>query len=367
MRASAQFDRGEARRPGAVHPGGAEVTACLLLGLCSLWVACAAQETGIDDAGASGEGGGAAATGTADGGAGAGGTDAAAGSGAPPEDDPTVESLSGNGPYGYESLLGQDRFNPEGFPIADSAFLSATLYYPIDAPTPFGAVTVCPGFTESQADIGWFGPLLASWGYAVLTMDTASSTDSPPQRALQLMAAIETLKAENDRSQSPLYGAIDASKLALMGHSMGGGGTLIAADANSSQLKAAIPITPYSGAVGGGAGTFPNITVPTLILAGQLDGIAPPALNALPFYQSIPSTTPKAYVELAGEPHGLANGSADGSCPSSSSFSGGCGAHHDIVGRLVVSWLKLFLDGDQRYRQFIADEPAFSSFDTTLD
>jgi hypothetical protein len=32
----------------------------------------------------------------------------------------------------------------------------------------------------------------------------------------------------------------------------------------------------------------------------------------------------------------------------------------------VVSWLKLFLDGDQRYAPFIANDPVFSRYDSTL-
>lgn len=324
--------------------------------------ACSSEMTDTEEGGT----GGVEGIGGSGGSAGSGGAAGAAGSALPPSDEPTVQSLSGNGPHPYEAYTSRDRFNPDGFAIADNAFVFATIYYPTDAAAPLGAVVVCPGFTETQADIGWFGPLLASWGYAVLTMDTANTGDSPPQRATEIMAAVATLKAENTRSESPLFGKLDDSKIALMGHSMGGGGTLIAADAHSPELKAAIPITPYSAGLGGGASAFPNITVPTLVIAGQSDVIAPVATNAWPFSQSIPATTNKAYIELAGEPHGVANGSADGTCPSSSAFSGGCGTRHDLVGRFVISWLKLFMDGDQRYRQFLVDDPVFSRFDSTV-
>ena len=63
----------------------------------------------------------------------------------------------------------------------------------------------------------------------------------------------------------------------------------------------------------------------------------------------------------------MANGSADGTCPSSSSFSGGCGAHHDVVSRFVLCWLKLFVDGDERYRQFLVQVAELSTYETTLN
>jgi hypothetical protein len=98
--------------------------------------------------------------------------------------------------------------------------------------------------------------------------------------------------------------------------------------------------------------------VPTLIIAGQSDFIAPVASHAWPFYGTIPSSTHKAYMEIANGDHFIANTGTP---------------YAAIVGRYGISWLKLYVDGDERYREFIYGAPhdadvaagAFSRFENT--
>jgi len=209
---------------------------------------------------------------------------------------------------------------------------------------------VAPGFTEAQNAISGWGQFLASHAFVVLTLDTNTGFDQPQQRADALMAAIGTLTQENQRSGSPVAGKIDTTRFVIMGHSMGGGGTLIAANTNSSKLKAAVPLTPWSSA----PNAFPNVTVPTLIVAGQNDAIAGANQHAFPFYQSIPGSTKKAYIELAGGDHFVANNPI-GATPASKA-----------VARHGLSWIKLHADGDTRYRALLQQDPAFSRFQSTL-
>ena len=149
---------------------------------------------------------------------------------------PARESLAGPGPYqvAYYSNL------PDVPEYGD-----ATLYFPANKGETFGGVAIAPGFTELQENISWWGQHLASHGFAVLTLDTNSPRDNPALRAEALMAAVEIIRGENSRDGSPLRGKIDVARMAIMGHSMGGGGTLLAANAHSDQLKAAIPFTPW--------------------------------------------------------------------------------------------------------------------------
>jgi hypothetical protein len=44
-----------------------------------------------------------------------------------------------------------------------------------------------------------------------------------------------------------------------------------------------------------------------MIIAGQSDGIAAVNTHAWPFYQAIPTSTPKAYVEFSGAGHSVGN------------------------------------------------------------
>lgn len=240
---------------------------------------------------------------------------------------PSIASLSVDGPYAIRAYTSLPEV-PE--------FSRATVYYPLETLSPVGAVAVAPGFTESQRHVNWWGPRLASHGYAVMVLDTNEPRDSTTLRGEALIAAVRLLKAENARADSPLSGLIDVNKLAIMGHSMGGGGTLLAANSHSNEIQAAIPFTPWQP-----EGIFDGITVPTLVIAGATDSIAPVAAHAWPHYQSIPKSTTRVYLEVANGDHFIANSGA---------------ADNAMLGRYVIAWLKLYLDGDERYRDFIYGE-----------
>ena len=251
----------------------------------------------------------------------------------------SIASLSVDGPH---AISGYSNF-PD---VAE--FGDATIYYPIDIDSPIGGVAISPGFTESQRHINWWGPRLASHGYAVLVLNTNAPRDNPALRGDALIAGVRLLKAENSRSGSPLNGRIDTNKIAIMGHSMGGGGTLIAANEHSDEIQAAIPFTPWQP-----DGEFSGITVPTLVIAGSSDRIAAVDEHAWPHFQSIPHSTTRVYMEIDGGNHFLANTN---------------GPDLGTVGRYGIAWLKLYLDGDERYREFIygdaqkADSGKFSRY-----
>src|SRR5256886_13336511 len=87
---------------------------------------------------------------------------------------------------------------------------------------------------------------------------------------------------------SSVRAEVDASRLGVSGHSMGGGGTLEASVSRPS-LKAAVPMAPWDA----NTKNFSSDTVPTLIVAAQNDSIAPVNQHALVFYNSIPTTQRK--------------------------------------------------------------------------
>ena len=142
-----------------------------------------------------------------------------------------------------------------------------------------------------------------------------------------------------------LRGKILNDRMAIMGHSMGGGGTLLAANSHSDELKAAIPFTSWLP-----DGSFGEISIPTLVIAGEIDRIAPVADHALPHYESLPEGIPKMYLEIQGGNHFIANTDTgdDRLTPNIDV--------HDLVGGMGVAWLKLFVDGDESYREFVFGE-----------
>jgi dienelactone hydrolase len=185
---------------------------------------------------------------------------------------------------------------------AVSEFSAATIYFPANKGEDFAGVAISPGFVESQKNMSWWGNHLASHGFAVLILDTNELSDDPVLRADALMAAIAVLRNEGERMGGTLRGKILNDRMAVMGHSMGGGGTLIAANAHSAKLKAAIPFTPWQP-----GGDFSAISIPTLVIAGESDRIAPVADHAFPHFDSLSDDIPKMYFEIRGGNHYIAN------------------------------------------------------------
>ena len=183
---------------------------------------------------------------------------------------PTLAMLqAGTGPYAYSRVSVSDLSTP--------GFGSATIYYPNSTSEgTFGGVAVSPGFTGTESSISWYGPRLASNGFVVITFNTQSLFDQPSSRATQLLAALDYLV-----NTSSARTRVDRNRLAVMGHSMGGGGSIEAA-ARRPSLQAAIPLTPWHTDK-----TWPEVRTPTLIVGAQSDTVAPVSSHAIPFYLSL--------------------------------------------------------------------------------
>uniref|UniRef100_A0AAU3H515 Alpha/beta hydrolase n=1 Tax=Streptomyces sp. NBC_01401 TaxID=2903854 RepID=A0AAU3H515_9ACTN len=212
-------------------------------------------------------------------------------------------------------------------------FGGGTIYYPTSTSDgTFGAVVIAPGFTAYQSSIAWLGPRLASQGFVVFTIDTNTTADQPASRGDQLLAALDYLTGESSAASR-----IDSSRLGVMGHSMGGGGTLEAAKDRPS-LKAAIPLTGWNTDK-----TWPELETPTLVVGADGDTVAPVATHSEPFYESLPGSLDKAYLELRGATHFTPNTS------------------NTTIAKYSISWLKRFIDDDTRYEQFLCPLPASST------
>jgi len=210
-----------------------------------------------------------------------------------------------------------------------SGFGGGTVYYPT-ASGSYATVAVCPGFTATQSSIAWIGRRMASHGFVVMTINTNSTLDQPPSRATQLMAALRYL---TNSSNSTVRARVDANRLGVAGHSMGGGGTLMAARDNPT-LKAAVPMTPWSQTK-----SFSTVRVPTLIVGAENDSVAPVASHSIPFYTSLSGSLDKAYAELNNASHFAPNST------------------NTPIGRYSVAWVKRFMDNDTRYEPFLCGAP----------
>jgi dienelactone hydrolase len=255
-------------------------------------------------------------------------------------DEPTSASATAKGPYKVMTYT-------SGFPVM--LYGGGTIHYPTDATPPFGAVAVCPGFVSAQSSIQSWGPFLASHGIVTITIDTATPLDPVDSRVEELMDALASIKAENMRSASPLFNKIDTARMGVMGWSMGGGGTWLAA-AMHPELKSAVS---FAGHIATALDQdVSKTTVPTLLLAGQNDTAILGGGMSQPVYDQIPASTPKMVWEVSGAGHDVANDPAG---------TGGA------IGRYGLAWQKVFLEGDMRYRKFLLEMPPMSSyFKTTV-
>ncbi|WP_059005897.1 alpha/beta hydrolase family protein [Streptomyces specialis] len=238
---------------------------------------------------------------------------------------PTLASLQAEkGPFAYKTATVPSQ----------SGFGGGTIYYPTDTSQgTFGAVAIAPGFTESQSAVAWFGSKLASNGFVVFTINVKNTwLDQPDYRGLQLLSALDYLT-----KNSVVRDQIDPNRLAVAGHSMGGGGALSAANARPS-IQAAVPLTPWHTDK-----TWENLRVPTLIVGAENDGIASVSRHAEPLYESLTSAPERAYLELNDAGHMVSN------------------SYNTTIGQYTLAWLKRYVDNDTRYEQFLCPPPSAST------
>lgn len=237
--------------------------------------------------------------------------------------DPTKESIGAQGSYEVASKKLPAKIT--------SGFYGGTIYYPSNPGQgeTFGGIVTMPGFVEPGSTMSTVAQRLASHGYVVMMAEAPTLFSQPAARAAAALGAQKVLAA--DATVAPL---LDADRTALVGHSMGGGGVLIAA--SKSEQDAVVPLHPWA------QQGFSSVTEPVLTVAGALDNVAPISQHAVPIHQSIGSSTKGLLTDLAG------------------THWAGVVDNKVIQGR-VLSFIKLHVDGDTRYEQFVC-VPAEAGF-----
>ena len=278
-------------------------------------------------------------------------------------------------PAAYAQDNSEGRYRPEGRQIGVAAgrefgerifevrtyeanpgaaeYADVMVFYPLTLSfdQPNGAIAFSPGFRAGASNYEWWGPALASLGYNVFILNTNEPTDGLAARADALAALVDFIKSENENPDSPVTNKIDVNKIALMGHSMGGGAALAAADSLGDAIGAVIPLSLYCCEPGGTfEGDFSSMTAPALIIASAEDTVAPPEGHARLLYDSLGSEN-KIYMEFATGDHMIvANG----------------GPEHDTMGRLTLAFLKVYLDGVEGLAEQVSSPGDADKFSTYL-
>lgn len=179
-----------------------------------------------------------------------------------------------------------------------SDFGGGKVYYPSNTSDgPFGLIALAPGFAENEWSNTYMARKWASEGFVVVSINVLSIFEYPSVRAGELEAALKYVVAQAALAGTPYQGKVDPSRLAVSGHSMGGGGALEAARDNP-QYRAAVPLAPWNLTK-----DFSGVTVPTMVIACETDYIAPVDTHAETFYNRLPDSTEKSFIELKGRGH----------------------------------------------------------------
>lgn len=232
--------------------------------------------------------------------------------------DPTVASVEATrGPFATAQLT----------VTPGNGFNGGVVTYPTDTSQgTWGALAIVPGYSALCADEeAWMGPWLSSFGFVVICVETNSRTDGADARATELLAALDWLT-----TQSPVKAEVDPNRLSVLGHSAGGAGAIMAAERRPS-LRAMIGLAP--GMPGAGL-SMATDTVPSLVIGGQNDAVVTPSyLSGL--YATLPGTTQSDFAQIAGADHVYYT------------------HPNNVETKLLIPWLKVFVDGDTRYGPFL--------------
>jgi len=179
----------------------------------------------------------------------------------------------------------------------------AHIYYPSEVPT--GGVPLIV-FAHCYLGAGkWYryvADALIPAGYVMVSLDTWDydpvSSPGIESKDQQFLVGAARDQATNNQS-SPLYGLLN-SKTGAMGHSMGGGATVITA----GQVGLVDAQMTLSGAYDKAVEDAGNkVIIPSLIMTGSDDCICPPDTNAIPIWNSLISTPCKYYVNIMNATH----------------------------------------------------------------
>lgn len=210
----------------------------------------------------------------------------------------------------------------------DDAFGGGTVYYPDDDSQKYGVIAAAPGLGADESMVAWYGDMLASHGFVTITLNTTTVEASPDERGAQLLEALDYVVEDSVAADRA-----DADRLGVLGHSMGGGGALVAA-AERREIRSVVSLTPYYE----GERDWSKVVAPTLIIGGAMDEIAPVSDHAEPLYDGLDKARQKAYLNLNGD-HFIANS------PSK------------IVTEQVLAWTKRFVDDDSGYGDALCPAP----------
>lgn len=186
--------------------------------------------------------------------------------------------------------------------------IQTEVYYPATTAgdnTPFATgqfplIVFGHGFVMTWDSYSWLWDSLVVKGY-ILAFPRTEGSMSPSHSSfgLDLRFLNDYIKSQNTISSSFFFGKLNM-KSSIMGHSMGGGSSFLAASNNTNLTTlinfAAAETNPSAIAAAA------NVSVPALVIYGVNDGVCPPAEDQIPMYNALSSSC-KTLVGIIGGGH----------------------------------------------------------------
>jgi predicted dienelactone hydrolase len=212
----------------------------------------------------------------------------------------------------------------------------------------FPVICFAHGYLLSGKSYQHLVDMLVPEGYIMVCLNSGDALFPSHRRFGEDLRFVseELGRFDSDRA-SPLFGRVDTLRC-LMGHSMGGGATFLAAADNRS-VHAVVTLSP--------ANTRPSAfdaasatEVPTLIFSGTNDCITPPEEHHLPMYEKS-SSPDKSYLLIHGGTH-CQMGVSFEKCVIGEKMArciAGISEEQQltILARYMVPWLKYFFNGEK--------------------
>lgn len=232
--------------------------------------------------------------------------------------------------------------------------ITAEVYYPSNiagnnvplAAGQFPVVIFGHGFVMTWSSYEDVWNALVPNGY-ILVFPTTETSFSPSHLdfAKDIAFLVGAMKAEGENPSSFYFGSV-ASQSAVMGHSMGGGAAFLSVQYEASITALATLAAAVTNPSSISAAT--DITIPSLVIAGANDCVAPPAQHQIPMYDSLSSYC-KTYISITGGSHcqfanfNLYCSAGEGSCSPQPAITRL--QQQTTTFTLLIPWLNYFLKG----------------------
>lgn len=167
--------------------------------------------------------------------------------------------------------------------------------HPVPLESTVNLIVVGHGFAMQAADYDDLATDLVEHGWAVALVKTESSL-SPSHVDFGLDLTYVANHASSELDSGSLAGLLGEHS-AIVGHSMGGGSTWLAADAAEESIRTLVGLAPAETNPSALAAAA-NVDLPVLVISGTSDAITPPELHHIPLFEAATNSPCKALIHL---------------------------------------------------------------------